>query len=201
MDQEKSRLAEKMILVLYALSQTTDKVNKNTYRRYIYIYYQTSAFLNNSTDNINIIVEKGDIRIIGFDEILNQFISNDYIEIRNNNIIINQELKDYIAPLLDNKQGALSELYKEIQPFVNLLQSYNDQFIFTIFFSEPTFKEAPARGIEEMSSTESKLNKLLKDFKRKLNNVRIDEYDILAYWMDYILKNYYTVEEGDSSGK
>ena len=122
----------------------------------------------------------------------------DYIE--ENLIRVNQELINLVSPLLKNESGAFYSQYKEIQPFVNLLQSYSDQFVFTVFFSEPTFKEASLRGIKEMQSSDSRLSKLLSSFKAKLNNAAIDEYDILTYWMDYILKNYY-IETGENGAE
>ena len=78
-----------------------------------------------------------------------------------------------------------------IKPFVNLLSSYDEQFIFTIFFSEPTFQEASERGISEMNSSDSRLAQLLNDFKKQVNNEQVDDYDILTHWMDFVLKNYY----------
>lgn len=59
------------------------------------------------------------------------------------------------------------------------------------FFSEPTFQEASERGISEIKSSDSKLSQLLIDFKNQINNEQIDNYDILAHWMNFVLKNYY----------
>jgi hypothetical protein len=199
MDRKKSMLAETMILFLFALSKTSEEVNINTYKRYIYLYYLTSGFINNNSDDIEIIVEKGDIKIIEFESIISDFVLKEYIETEKNSIIIKKKLLDFVDALLRNKDGALIRRYKEIQPFVSLIQSYNDQFVFTVFFSEPTFREAPLRGVSEIHSANSKLAVLLKQFKSKVCDTRIDEYDILAYWMDYILRNYYNIgADGDA---
>ena len=131
---------------------------------------------------------------------MSDFNAKEYIDIEENLIRVNQELINLVSPLLKNESGAFYSQYKEIQPFVNLLQSYSDQFVFTVFFSEPTFKEASLRGIKEMQSSDSRLSKLLSSFKAKLNNAAIDEYDILTYWMDYILKNYY-IETGENGAE
>ncbi len=200
MDLSRSKLAEKMLLFLYSLSENSRSVNLNTYKRYIYLYYLTSSFLSGASDNVDIAIEKGDIKIINFDSIMSDFNAKEYIDIEENLISVNQELINLVSPLLKNESGAFYSQYKEIQPFVNLLQSYSDQFVFTVFFSEPTFKEASLRGIKEMQSSDSRLSKLLSSFKAKLNNAAIDEYDILTYWMDYILKNYY-IETGENGAE
>lgn len=200
MDLSKSKLAEKMLLFLYSLSENSRSINLNTYKRYIYLYYLTSSFLSGASDNVDIAIEKGDIKIINFDSIMSDFNAKEYIDIEDNLISVNQELINLVSPLLKNESGAFHSQYKEIQPFVNLLQSYSDQFVFTVFFSEPTFKEASLRGIKEMQSSDSRLSKLLGSFKAKLNNAAIDEYDILTYWMDYILKNYY-IETGENGAE
>lgn len=192
MDFGKNRLAEKMVLALYALSESSISINLNTFKRYIYLYYLTSSFLSGNTESIDIVVDKGDIKIINFDSILNDFNSREYIDLQNNYIKVNRDLKLFVEEqLLKNKQGMIYSQYKEIQMFINLLKTYNDQFVFTIFFSEPTFNKAIVRGLKEIQSSNSKLNLLLQEFRTKINNKNVDEYDILTYWMEYILKNYY----------
>ena len=199
MNFPKEKLTEKILLFLYALSNSSEYVNVNTFKRYIYLYYLTSSFINEvaaDEENITIIVNKGDITIIGYDSIINDLNAREFIDIEENRIIVRQELKDYLLPFLNNDDGTLNAQYREILPFVNILKSYNDQYIFTIFFSEPTFQAATARGLSEISSESSELKKLLSKFKTKVNDANIDEYDILAYWMDFILKNYY-IEMGE----
>lgn len=195
MNHDKDKLAEKMLVFLYSLSSSPSQVNINTFKRYIYLYYLTESFLNGSTDNISITIDKGDIKIFNFDSIIDDFSAKEYIDLNENLILVNETLRSLVSPMLDNKEGAFFALYKEINPFVNLLKSYNDQFIFTIFFSEPTFNQATQRGLKELTSSSSKLTSLLEQFKKKTKNVNIDEYDILTYWMDFILKNYY-INEG-----
>lgn len=203
MDIKNNKLAEKMLLFLYAFSESSTKVNYNTYKRYIYLYYLVSSFLpvfsdDREDETIDIIIEKGDIKIFNFDDVLRYFETCEYISISESTIEITPELGIFVSPLVNNEAGITASRYREIRPFVNLLQSYSDQFIFTIFFSEPTFQSASLRGVKEIQSSNSELSKLLTAFKEKLNNSKVDEYDILTYWMDYILKNYYreTGEDG-----
>ena len=154
----------------------------------------TKAFFDdNGTDDVVIAVEKGNVKILNFDDILNDFQLQDYIEIEDNKIIVKQDLKDYVEKLVAN-EAMLSHIYKQINPFVNLLKSYDDQYIFTIFFSEPTFTRATQGAETEISPLKSQLSKLLIEFKKKITNDKIDDYDILSHWMDFILKNYYETE-------
>ena len=141
-------------------------------------------------------IKKGNVKIVGFDDILNTFQLQDYIEVEDNFIIIKSALKDYVGTLVSN--GAmLFQLFKQINPFVNLLKSYDDQYIFTIFFSEPTYIRATQGAETEISPLKSQLSKLLLEFKKKIANDKIDDYDILSHWMDFILKNYYEIS-GDN---
>lgn len=191
MNYDKEKLTEKILIFLYSLSPSSESVNINTFKRYIYLYYLTESFLNGESENISISIDKGSIKIINFDSIIDNLSVKEFIMLNENNIIICNSLVDYVSFLLSNTDGVFITMYKQINPFVNLLKSYNDQFIFTIFFSEPTFKEATQRGLTSLNSNNSKLTKLLEKFKKKIKNVNIDEYDILTYWMDFILKNYY----------
>ncbi len=188
------KLTEKMLVFLYCLSQVNSKFNINTFRRYIYLYYMTKAFFdNNGTDDVVIAVEKGNVKILNFDDVLNNFQLIDYIEIKDNEIVVKQNLKNYVETLVSN-EAMLSRIYKQVNPFVNLLKSYDDQYIFTIFFSEPTFTRATQGAETEISPLKSQLSKLLIEFKKKITNDKIDDYDILSHWMDFILKNYYETE-------
>lgn len=195
MDIEDSRIAEKILLFLYSLAQTQKEININTFRRYLYLYYMTKKFLeDDNTDSIIIVVEKGNIQIANFDSILNDFESRGYIIHRDNTLMITDELKKFVSSNL-NSEGHFCSQYRQINPFVNLLKSYDDQFVFTIFFSEPTFIEASKRNQTEIKPVNSRLDKLLIRFKEKIKDEQIDNYDILSHWMNFILKNYYESRE------
>lgn len=194
MDYIKERLKERCLLFLYVLSSTSVGVNTNTFKRYLYLYYLSGSFFYEQMDDITISIDKGDIKIPYLDTILDEFSLGEYIEINDNEIQIDDELINLVNGMLSSQngeKGKFYDLYREIKPFINLLNSYDDQFIFTIFFSEPTFQEASERGVDEVKSSSSILSKLLIEFKQKLSNQNIDDYDILTHWMDYVLKNYY----------
>ncbi len=194
MDYVKERLKEKCLLFLYVLSENKKNININTFRRYIYLYYLSGRFFDEQMDEITISIDKGDMKIAYLEEILDDFDMDDFIDIQGNQIFVLDELRDKVNSLLSKEEkvgGNFYEIYMSIKPFVNLLSSYDEQFIFTIFFSEPTFQEASERGISEMNSSNSRLAQLLNDFKKQVNNEQVDDYDILTHWMDFVLKNYY----------
>ena len=187
-------LTETSLLFLYILSSANRKINCNTFKRYLYLYYLSLSFFNQETKDITFSLSKSDLKIPYLDEVLDDIQLAGLVDLDENDIIIKNNLVEYIKPMLDGKKGikgAYFDLYKETKPFVNLLISYDDQYVFRIFFSEPTFKEAIDRGLASLNSSSSKLSVLLNQFKKKIANEDIDDYDILTCWMDFVLKNYY----------
>lgn len=194
MDLIREKLKERCLLFLYVLSASKSSINVNTFRRYIYLYYLSGKFFDDQMDDIKIYIDKGDISILYLEDVLGDFEADDLIDMQKNEIRVNQELISITEDILEREKhthGKFFDLYNSIKPFVNLLNSYDDQFIFTIFFSEPTFLEAIERGMSEMKSSNSRLTILLDEFKKQVKNSQIDNYDILTHWMDYVLKNYY----------
>lgn len=193
-DHVKDRLKEKSLLFLYVLSKNRETININTFRRYIYLYYLSGKFFDESIDEITISIDKGDMKIAYLEDALNDFDTDGLIDIQGNQILVLEELNSKVDFILEQEKensGSFYEIYKSIKPFVTLLSSYDEQFIFTIFFSEPTFQEASERGVSEMKSSDSRLAQLLSDFKKQVNDTQIDHYDILTHWMDFVLRNYY----------
>ena len=193
-DTSENKLKENAMIILYSIADSSNEVNYNTLKRYLYLYYFTLSFVNKTheEESIEVVVEKGDIRIIGFDSALSYFIASNFVEKRENTIVINEELRSFVSKLISNQNGSLFQKYLVIHPFINILRSYNDQFVFTIFFNEPTLLSASKRGLEEIHSTDSRLTSLLSTFKQKVKDDQVDEYDILAYWIDFVLKYYYS---------
>ena len=194
MNNIKERLKEKSLLFLYVLSKNQKSININTFRRYIYLYYLSGKLFDEAMDEITISIDKGDMKIAYLEEALEDFDTDELIDIQGNQIVVLEELKNKVDFILNQEKenrGTFYEIYRSIKPFATLLSSYDEQFIFTIFFSEPTFQDANERGVSEMSSSDSRLSQLLIEFKKQVNDTQIDNYDILTHWMDFVLKNYY----------
>lgn len=195
MNEETKKVIELVQLFCYILSPFSTEINKNTLERYIYLYLVSKSFLadtksNTDFDSITILVRKSGPEIMEFINSLNELNKSEFIEIKDESIIIKENLINNLKKLIDNN-GIITDKYLELLPFLNLIRSYNDNFIFTIFFSEPTFEIAEKRNEKNITYKTSKLYELLSKFKNKLKNSQIDEYDILTHWMNYILKNYY----------
>ncbi|SHM99190.1 hypothetical protein SAMN02746066_04265 [Anaerosporobacter mobilis DSM 15930] len=200
MDYMKEKLKERILLFLYVMSLYAEKINMNTFKRYLYLYYLSENFFTKKDEEIVISIDKSDIKIPYFEQVLDDLCLLEFIDVFENSIILNEALTNNVEKMLGGnggETGEFYELYRQIKPFVNLLKSYDDQFVFTIFFSEPTFREASDRGIDKLKSSSSVLTKLLNQFKKKLDNDNVDNYDILTYWMDFVLKNYYKLGEGN----
>ncbi|MBC1470251.1 hypothetical protein HB803_13855 [Listeria welshimeri] len=183
-------LKEKMLLFLYAISNNTKNININTFQRYLYLYFVSDAFLNKKNTDTDVIIfsdEKSGVRIEGYAESIEGFQISDFIDTEGITIIIKDELRKYLQPLVESQKGLIIDQYKEIVPFVNLLSSYDEDFLFTILFSEPTIEAVERRQLETIDVKDNKLIKLLNDFKEKITNKDIDEYDILSHWMDFII--------------
>ena len=188
-------LREKILLFLYAISITRNSINKNTFERFLYLYYMSSKFLYQSKDSISVILKKSGISINGLAQVLDDLVIGNFILLSEDEIIINNKFTQFFSPIMEDSEGKLNSDYKTILPFINLLCSYSDDNIFTIMFSEPTFISADLRNSKQASAIDSQLSILLTDFKKSIVDKEIDEYDILTYWMDYILKSLITSGE------
>jgi len=193
-------LKEKVILFLYVIYKYSNRANKHTLERYLYLYFfSLNFFLSEDNESIdNIVFSKYSGNIVGLDEVYSDLEIAELIEIDNNDIVVFDTLYKTVSTMLENTSGQFYYEYKGIQPFVNLLKSYNDDYIFTIFFSEPTQKSIEDRNIDNIYLNSSKLVKLLNEFRSKLKNKEIDDYDILTHWMNFVLKEYYVSRSNDN---
>ena len=80
MNHDKEKLAEKVLIFLYSLS-ASEFVNVNTFKRYIYLYYLTESFLNGDSDNISINIDKGTVKILNLDSVIEDFSIREFIRI------------------------------------------------------------------------------------------------------------------------
>ena len=194
MKNNESELTEVCLLILYIINSYEQSININTFKRYLYLYYISTGFLNEN-NNENVIVtfnkSKTEFTILGLNTVLSDLETIDYIEVVNSKILIEQNLIERVKFLLRIKNGIFFERYKQVLPFVNLLYSYEDDYIFTVFFSEPTIKAMVNRNLDDFSSNNSVLVKWLVDFKKQVEQKQIDNYDILAHWIEFVLEKYY----------
>ena len=69
---------------------------------------------------------------------------------------------------------------KLVAYFVNMISSYSDEIVLSIFFNEPNIEEALSRNKTNILLNNNQLYKLLENFqnKAKSSNVDLDKYDV-----------------------
>lgn len=197
MKNDERELKEIALIVLYIITSYEYSINMNTFKRYLYLYYISSGFLNEESKGrvtITLNKSKTEFSILGLSGVMSDLETVDFIKLENSEILISNKLVDRVKTLLENEEGVFFEKYKRILSFVNLLYSYEDDYIFTVFFSEPTIKAMVNRNLDDFSSETSILVKWLNEFKKKVKQNEIDNYDILSHWIEFVLEKYY---EGD----
>lgn len=89
---------------------------------------------------------------------------------------------------------------KLVAYFVNMISSYSDEIVLSIFFNEPNIEDALSRNQTNISLDNNQLYKLLENFqnKAKSSNVDLDKYDVFIAWLDYIFEEYLKGKEIDA---
>lgn len=185
-------LKENILIFLDVIAKYSVKTNSNTLERYLYLYYISGDFLKiNNADikNCDFILENNRIILAGYREALTDLENLGFIQCENKDIIVTDKLTSTIMELKSN-QGQFSDDYNCLEPLINLLLSYSDDYIFTIFFSEPTIQDAENRNVNNIKINYNLLLDLLNKFKVNLKNSSIDDYDILSHWMKFIIEEY-----------
>ena len=201
------KLIEKIPLFLYAVSKYQNTIKYKTFQRYIYLYYIAESFLyseNKAKDNFCLSIQKIDnglsYEIVDFSDAIIKLQNIEYLSFSVEELIItvNEKLQDDISSKLDSN-GYLYDEYKKIEKFISLIQSYNEDYIFTLFFAEPTIKTVENRNLSEFNTNKvNELKKILKKFKGSLKNVEnITSYDIFVSWIEYILNYFYLNKSGN----
>ncbi|WP_238599855.1 hypothetical protein, partial [Streptococcus suis] len=90
-----------------------------------------------------------------------------------------------------------AEKLKEIQSFVNLLTSYDDDTVFSLLFEEPSVKSAKNRNIE-VSVSNSELSELLNTFYDSITEQTIEKYDVLSHWLNFIIQHIQNDKRGET---
>ncbi|MTD40297.1 hypothetical protein GIX45_17075 [Erwinia sp. CPCC 100877] len=197
MRESEKELTEVSLLILYIVNNYNCSINVNTFKRYLYLYYISSNFLNENskeTVTININKSKTEVSILGLSAVLNELEIVDFIKLEKSDILIKNGLINRVDLLLKTENGIFFEKYKQILPFINLLYSYEDDYVFTIFFSEPTIDSVINRNKGDFSSDSSILVKWLMEFKKQVKQRGVNNYDILSHWIEFVLEKYYKGE-------
>ncbi|BAW16475.1 hypothetical protein H8787_03495 [Streptococcus sp. NSJ-72] len=184
-----------MSLFLYSL-RYKENITKNAVFRYIYIFTVASSYLNNDDENIildelTIDSEIGIVNASQMEDTLAMLNSQNYILLEGFKINICEKLKNYC-----NKRQKESEKFnndlKAISYFVNLISSYSDEIVLSVFFNEPNIEEALSRNKTEISLNDNQLYNLLVKFQNnaKSAGVILENYDAFISWLDFVFEEY-----------
>ena len=191
-----------MLLFLYSLRHKKN-ITKNSLFRYIYIFIVSNSFLNSDENEIldELIIEPkiGIVNSYQMEYTLGVLNSKDYISLIGFKINICDKLIAECGKNLKNSEKFKNDL-KLVAYFVNMISSYSDEIVLSIFFNEPNIEDALSRNQTNISFDNNQLYKLLENFqnKAKSSNVDLDKYDVFIAWLDYIFEEYLKGKEIDA---
>ena len=183
-----------MSLFLYSL-RFKKNITKNSLFRYIYIFIVSNSFLNDNENKIldELIIDSkvGTVNTYQMEDALEFLNSQDYISLDSFKINICDK---FVTKCSKNKGRSkkFKDDLKSVSYFVNMISSYSDEIILSIFFNEPNIEDALSRNKTKISLNNNQLYKLLENFQKraKSSNVDLDKYDVFIAWLDYIFEEY-----------
>lgn len=181
-------------LFLYSLKEKK-KISINTLFRYVYIYYVSTEYLTNNNEIMDPIIIDKNLGIGDYSS-LNQALQDlnrsKYVNIIDNIYIsVTDKLLQHIDNLL-YKERVKNDLNR-IMYFTEILSSYSEDVILSVFFNEPNYVDAVGRNENIITLKNNKLKKLLGDFEKIANeefNNKLDKYDVFTNWLDFVFENY-----------
>ena len=188
------RLKYYMSLFLYSL-RFKNNITKNSLFRYIYIFIVSNSFLNDDENEIldELIIDSkvGTVNTYQMENTLEFLNSQDYISLDSFKINICNKLITECSEIKGRSKKFKDDL-KSVAYFVNMISSYSDEIILSIFFNEPNIEDALIRNKTKISLNNNQLYKLLENFQKraKSSNVDLDKYDVFIAWLDYIFEEY-----------
>ena len=191
-----------MSLFLYSL-RFKNNITKNSLFRYIYIFIVSNSFLNDDENEIldELIIDSkvGTVNTYQMENTLEFLNSQDYISLDSFKINICNKLITECSEIKGRSKKFKDDL-KSVAYFVNMISSYSDEIILSIFFNEPNIEDALSRNKTKISLNNNQLYKLLENFqnKAKSSNVDLDKYDVFIAWLDYIFEEYLKGKEIDA---
>lgn len=186
-------------LFVYALRNNTE-VYLYTLYRCVFIYRVISDFLDkdmdlfhNIADSSNLYINN-ELSIIDLSDISEAlvFLQNDtFIELDDNEIKINSKK---IADYVDNvHSGKMKSDLSRIVTFVNVVFSYPDDVILSLFLMDPNIGEANRKNKSVIDLKRNQLTKLLNEFQEVAKteySKNLDSYDVFVSWLNFVQSEY-----------
>lgn len=188
----KNKLGYYICLFLYSLKDK--KVSKNTLFRYVYIFDVVNDYLGDYekiNDQIVIDQDMGLGNVVELTDALNEINRRNYITIEGPMISIEKELIEYVEGIMNNEK--VKRDLNRVMYFVEIVSSYNEDVILSVFFSDPNVEDSINRGKKEIELSNNRLKSLLQKFEKIANDKReimLDKYDVFSSWLDYVFEEY-----------
>ena len=155
----------------------------------------SNSFLNDDESEIldELIIDPkvGTVNTFQMEATLKLLSSQDYISLNSFKINICDKLLTECSKNQERSKKFKDDL-KSVSYFVNMISSYSDEIVLSIFFNEPNIEDALSRNKTKISLSNNQLYKLLENFQNraKSSNVDLDKYDVFIAWLDYIFEEY-----------
>ena len=142
---------ETILLFVFSISQIRKKININTLQRYLYLYYITGQFLQEEVKSeVTVYTDRHfGIKISGFSEEIDRLVATDFLSRETTTVCPSAKLVNWGNSL--SPDGLSAEKLKEIQSFVNLLTSYDDDTVFSLLFEEPILDVQDVPKLEKLT--------------------------------------------------
>jgi hypothetical protein len=188
-------------LFLYAVKEKKI-ISIHTLFRYVYIFKVSNTYLNNNSETTETITIDKNLGI-GDYSLLNEAMQDlnlrDYITIIDNiNISVKEKLLQHVNNLLTHEK--VKQDLNKILYFTEIVSSYSEDVILTVFFNEPNYQYAVGRNQKAISLSNNKLKQLLADFEKIANeeyNNKLDKYDVFTSWLDFVFEEYVRGKDDD----
>jgi len=187
----------KYLLTMFVYAMRNHETRINTLFRLIYIYLVSLSFFTGekSNDIFNVYAFQKNYEADNnsyFREALAISISGEYITESNGVLKPGDDLEKHINQICTESEKVKREL-QSISYFSDVIYSYGEDSIFTMFYKEPNFEDAFKRNSTEIDLENNKLKELLTEFEttaNKNNMEQIDKYDVFISWLNFILNEY-----------
>lgn len=189
-----------LYIFIYAL-RAYNEVYLYTLFRCVFIFRVLTDFLelksddigdsdNGSNLHINDDLSVADQSIL--DEAMVHLVNEGFVIRDGSKVVINSQL---IEEFIDNRRHSekfVNDLNR-IGNFVNIVFSYPDDIILSMYLKDPNIEYAKKRNIGVVNLDKNKLQLLLEKFKLKAKdeyNKDLDNYDVFVSWMNFVQSEY-----------
>ncbi|HFI0622501.1 TPA: hypothetical protein ACGO3V_002030, partial [Streptococcus suis] len=133
----------------------------------------------------------GLVNVSSMEESLHFLYSNGLVTLESYSIKSTKLLVERFEKMKTESQKVKDDLNR-VTYFVNVISSYSDEVILSVFFNEPNVEDALSRNKMEVSLQDNGLKNLLTAFQKqaKKSGIELDTYDTFISWLDFVFEEY-----------